>query len=771
MNRSVRIVLIVSLIAMASMLAPAVVSAQIGTDILVNQITTLETPSSMTLKVYFNIFDPKTGSPVWDAEPTSAQVTLLNTNVISQAQILQPDVPIYITLLLDSGGRMGWAAPALRQAAKLALNNTPNNSFFSVVQFDESVQLLQDFTQNISAVSYAIDHYKVNPKGTCLYDGAYTAVQSLSKVPSGRRAIILFTDGHDETLYGTPCSKHTFQDLNTFANQEGVPISTIGLSNSLSQINSAELHDMATITGGFSAVGGQSDLSNSFGFIMNALKEQWMAEAVIYPKQGTNNANITVTLKDNTTISKAISITSNTDYPGPPSPVTADFSGLLFHPENNTYDIQLNLTSPALVSSVNVAIWDNKSGSKVAEYDFKDPVANNTFNFPTDQLIVGGDYILHITAVSRSDNTTFNLGQNSQGTPTPEIQHEFTYDPTALSPSIAIQSVAQQGNDLAVTVTTTNIGLIGGFDGWMIDENTNTRVVNSDFKLPALGNSNGTLVIPAGANKIPDGKYTCVIQVLGKNDQVYSTAQYSDVVYTATQPSIFQVTWGALVAAPVLFGLIVAILLGVVGFLIFTSMRSKSITGTPVLQGRLGEKLPGNRSGGPVLPLADSEPIPIRGQSPAAGKPATPPYSPQPPTQSMPSQNNMGNRDGLAMTSAGEENATLIASHPVVMTASLTIVTSPEDASSHGRQVPLTVFPFIIGRTEGNLLIKDASISRRHAQITYDGANRIYFITDLNSSNGTRVNEQRILAGQAVLLTRAAMIGLGPNVTLRFDLS
>jgi VWFA-related protein len=749
------------------------VFAQSALDLQINQVTTLETPTGMTLKVYFNIFDPKTGSPVWDAVPANAQITLLNTNLISQAQVLQPDVPIYITMVLDSGGRMGWAAPALRQAAKLALNNTPNNSLFSVVQFDESVKLLQDFTQNISAIDYAIDQYKVNPKGTCMYDALYTAVQTLSKVPSGRRAIILFTDGHDETLYGAPCSKHTFQELTTFANQFQVPISTIGLSDVSSQVNSAELHDMATTTGGFSAVGGQSDLTKSFGFIMDALKEQWMAQAEVYPKQGVNNATITVTLKDSqTTISKAISITSNTDYLGPPSPVTADFSGLLFHPENSTYDIQLNLTSPGNVSSVQVAIWDSKSGSKVAEYTFKDPVASNTFNFPTDQLIVGGDYELHITALSRSDNTPFNLTQDSQGKPSAEIVHEFTFDPTALSPSITIQSVAQQANDLAVTVTINNTSLVGGFDGWMINENTNTRVVNSDFKLPPLGTGagTGTIVIPAGANKIPDGKYTCVVRVLGKNGQVYSTAQYPGVVYTATHPSIFQAVWVALIAQPIMLGLIIAILLGVVGFLMFTSMRSKSLTGTPVLQGRLGEKLSSGRAGGPVLPLADNEPIPMRGQSPEKGRPPIPPPIPQPSLQSLPSRNGIDNRDGLSIPSSGEAGVTLIASQPVAIKASLTIVSCPDDASSQGRQVTLTEFPFLIGRVEGSLLIKDANLSRRHAQITYDGANRTYFLTDLNSSNGTSLNEERLVVGQPVQLIHAAMIGLGPNVILRFEL-
>jgi pSer/pThr/pTyr-binding forkhead associated (FHA) protein len=75
----------------------------------------------------------------------------------------------------------------------------------------------------------------------------------------------------------------------------------------------------------------------------------------------------------------------------------------------------------------------------------------------------------------------------------------------------------------------------------------------------------------------------------------------------------------------------------------------------------------------------------------------------------------------------------------------------------------------LIGRNEGAFIIQNANISRKHAQITFDEAQRAYFITDLNSSNGTRLNSQRLASGQAARLTSGAVIGLGPNITVRFD--
>ncbi|NCP16652.1 VWA domain-containing protein, partial [bacterium] len=122
-------------------------------DIRVNLITTLETPDAMTLKVYFNVYEDRTGTPILNVDTTSAQVTLSSSSFVAEGQFKKPDIPIYIALVLDSSGSMGGAAQQLQEAAKLALNNTPNNSLFAVIQFDEEIKLIQDFTENIPAVS------------------------------------------------------------------------------------------------------------------------------------------------------------------------------------------------------------------------------------------------------------------------------------------------------------------------------------------------------------------------------------------------------------------------------------------------------------------------------------------------------------------------------------------------------------------------------------------------------------------------------------------
>jgi len=115
------------------------------------------------------------------------------------------------------------------------------------------------------------------------------------------------------------------------------------------------------------------------------------------------------------------------------------------------------------------------------------------------------------------------------------------------------------------------------------------------------------------------------------------------------------------------------------------------------------------------------------------------------------------------------EDATMVMPARVQSTPYLTGLNFPASLPSIGR-VKVDQFPFIFGRSEGNLIIQEASISRRHAQITYDFSQQTYYLTDLNSSNGTTLNGQRLTPERSVQLTSGSTIGLGPNITIRFDL-
>ena len=69
-----------------------------------------------------------------------------------------------------------------------------------------------------------------------------------------------------------------------------------------------------------------------------------------------------------------------------------------------------------------------------------------------------------------------------------------------------------------------------------------------------------------------------------------------------------------------------------------------------------------------------------------------------------------------------------------------------ESGPSRGRCLRLGRGTMVIGRSEGlKAQIRDPLVSRNHAQIRFDADREAYVILDMNSSNGTLVNEERLM--------------------------
>jgi pSer/pThr/pTyr-binding forkhead associated (FHA) protein len=83
-----------------------------------------------------------------------------------------------------------------------------------------------------------------------------------------------------------------------------------------------------------------------------------------------------------------------------------------------------------------------------------------------------------------------------------------------------------------------------------------------------------------------------------------------------------------------------------------------------------------------------------------------------------------------------------------------------------GKTFPMEGDVLTIGREATNAVaINDAEVSRKHAQLVFQGGK--YIITDLGSTNGTFVNSQR-LTGQHVLQP-GEIISLGEQINLLYE--
>lgn len=134
----------------------------------------------------------------------------------------ETDQPLTLGILLDTSGSQQNVLPMEQQAADDFLKQvlrTKDEAF--LVTFDVNVSLEQDFTSSASQLARAIDKAQINtaggngaggipgigqgpvpvhgtPKGTVLYDAVYLASNDKLRSETGRKALILLTDGEDE---------------------------------------------------------------------------------------------------------------------------------------------------------------------------------------------------------------------------------------------------------------------------------------------------------------------------------------------------------------------------------------------------------------------------------------------------------------------------------------------------------------------------------------------------------------------------------------------
>src|SRR5207248_4052224 len=67
-----------------------------------------------------------------------------------------------------------------------------------IIDFDRSVTLVKDYTDNVKLLKRAIDELEIGG-GTSVYDAVYLASKEKLQDEAGRKAIILISDGEDTT--------------------------------------------------------------------------------------------------------------------------------------------------------------------------------------------------------------------------------------------------------------------------------------------------------------------------------------------------------------------------------------------------------------------------------------------------------------------------------------------------------------------------------------------------------------------------------------------
>lgn len=251
--------------------------AQSDIDLIVHYVegTPIEGKIAYDVKIFLSVLDGG-GNPIMNLGEQSFTITEDSRKVEVDSLDSASDEPINIILLIDSSGSMGGKGiEAAREAASNFIQGLGNNDTVAILSFNEEVKRVIDFTSDIQAAREQLSLVETEDlAGTCLYDALYEATQIGSTLPSGRRAVIVLTDGVDEIATGEKCSTFTFDDVVDLASSgtTRVPIYTIGLGN---KIDEQTLDRIAARTGGRSLYSPKVDqLGTLFQILFSQLKSQ-----------------------------------------------------------------------------------------------------------------------------------------------------------------------------------------------------------------------------------------------------------------------------------------------------------------------------------------------------------------------------------------------------------------------------------------------------------------------------------------------------------------
>jgi VWFA-related protein len=138
--------------------------------------------------------------------------------------------PFQLLLLLDTSASTAPSLKLIRAAATHFTRQLQTGDRLAVATFDTTVHLRQGFTEDHSLVREVIEGIE-SQGNTKLYDAVHTTLQEYMPALPGRKAVVLFTDGADNSLVDPRRgSSTTFAELVTTTRRSDCVIYPVFLS-------------------------------------------------------------------------------------------------------------------------------------------------------------------------------------------------------------------------------------------------------------------------------------------------------------------------------------------------------------------------------------------------------------------------------------------------------------------------------------------------------------------------------------------------------------
>ncbi len=254
------------------------------------KIDDLNTDSYPDMKVLVTARDAN-GVPIPDLDMDSFELIEDGKVSFKPAQVttqVNPDATVSVMLVIDISGSMrGKPIEEAERAANAFIDKLNATDRAGIIAFADEVDLdnLVDgkeigFTTDKNALRNLIDQLDTRIGwNTPLYDAIYKGLDLTSKEPTGKRVVIVMTDGRDErdNAQGTPVpdkgSRFAPDDPINEATRQGIPVFTIGVGG---KIDSDYLFRLAARTGGqYQETPNAEELTTLFQNVLDQLKQQY----------------------------------------------------------------------------------------------------------------------------------------------------------------------------------------------------------------------------------------------------------------------------------------------------------------------------------------------------------------------------------------------------------------------------------------------------------------------------------------------------------------
>jgi Ca-activated chloride channel homolog len=198
------------------------------------------------VQLNISVFDPS--GQILKGLPESA-FTVYENNVKQQIiHFGREDVPVSLGLLIDSSTSMSTKKDRVATAALAMVKASNPDDEVLVMDFNEEADVVQDFTNNLSALEKSLRNIPTNGE-TAMRDAALVAMDQLrSQGKRDKKVLVIITDGEDNS------SVATTQQVVERARHGNVIVYAIGLLGEQQPQSAArakaELDALTTATGG-----------------------------------------------------------------------------------------------------------------------------------------------------------------------------------------------------------------------------------------------------------------------------------------------------------------------------------------------------------------------------------------------------------------------------------------------------------------------------------------------------------------------------------------